>query len=106
VLKPSILQFSLLAADRDRDALEAALLSLGVTIKDSSPKTSDYVRCEMSVKDFCRLFNIKLRYKTMRVGGFEIKSGGEIPDGLPVKSVLLHRDILLPYGFLNPTTFG
>lgn len=94
-------EFSILVPrGTDRQVLQKALEEDGITVSQNT-HTSDYIRCETDKKTFCRVFNTRLRWKTMRVGSWELKDDGCIPDTLGIKEVHLHRNILLPIKFIT-----
>ena len=90
----------LVPKDTDRQVLQKALEEEGIAVSQNTPR-SDYIRCKADKKTFCRVFNTKLRWKTMRVGSWELKDEGHIPESLKVKEVHLHRNILLPTKFIT-----
>jgi hypothetical protein len=100
-------EFSLLTPrGTDRDALVEQLSSLGVNVKWRNDKTSDYIKCSTTKENFCKLFSVSLEWRTLEVGSWEIKENDEgiIPDTLKIKTILLHRNILFPHGFIKNTT--
>lgn len=102
---PDLVEFCLLI-DRKGDWSETlqALKSEGVEVIRENAKVSDYVDCRTSRRNFCRIFKTRLKYKTMKVGAFELKKPGEIPPSFPIKLVALKRDIMLPPKFVTKTT--
>ena len=91
-----------------RDELRQQLASLNITITCENERTSDYITCVTPKNNFCEVFNVALEWRTHEVGSWEIKTkdSGSIPENLDVKEVLLHRDILFPYGFIKNTTIS
>lgn len=66
----------------------------GVEVKQFNPKTSDYIRCRASKKVFCKLFDVRLRWRKMTIGAWELDGEGSLPEG--IKECLLDRNILFP----------
>jgi len=99
---PNTVEFSVLVdKSKNWDETVERLKQEGVEIVRNNAKVSDYLDCVADRKIFCRLFKAKLRYKTMKVGSFELKAPGEIPKDLPIKLVLLKRNIMLPSKFIK-----
>ena len=71
-----------------------ALKDEGVEVTQSDLRTSDYIRCRATKKVFCKLFNVKLRWRKFTIGSWELDGEGSLPDG--VKECLLNRNILFP----------
>jgi len=84
----------------DRKALRSSLEAQGISVVEES-RHSDYLKCRTDKKTFSQVFGVGLRWKSMRVGSWELKDDGNIPDYLKIKEIHLHRNILLPINFIT-----
>jgi len=59
------------------------------------------MRCRATKKAFTALFGIKLKWRTMKIGSWELFGEGKIPDNIAAKEILLHTNILFPRNFIK-----
>jgi len=77
------------------------LSSLDIEIIHSDYRTSDYIKCKATKKVFNHIFKTKLKWRTVKIGSWELQTDGTLPEDLKAKQLLLRRNVLFPKDFIK-----
>ena len=72
-----------------------------VEVIQYNKKTSDYIKCKSTKKAFTELFGAKLKWRTLKIGSWELAADSHLSDNINTELVLLGRNILFPRSFIK-----
>jgi hypothetical protein len=95
-------EFSILIPKNvDSEELAENLRQAGIEVLQYNRKTSDYMNCKATRKVFTKFFGAKLKWRTMKIGSWELADDSYLPEHVLAKEVLLNRNILFPRTFIK-----